>query len=197
MAAFYKNFYGPAAEPMADYWNAIFKAWEETVSTEHEYFLFQAVYSKGLISRLSEKLRQPKAIIAQLKKTEVLTRNQKQVIDRLKFTRLSYDIISAYDQMVTATATEVDYIRAVEAGKKGLSARENLTAMNGIFTTYSKYPERGYAWCPCEVKQYQELIPFIDGTKGELLTKLPLIWNFRRDVGNKGLSNTGKIKPSI
>jgi hypothetical protein len=188
LAEFYKNFYGPAAEPMADYWNALFEAWEETISTEHEYFLFQAVYSKDLISLLGEKLKQAEAIIAPLKNTEGLTRNQKQVIDRVRFTRLSYDIISAYDQMVTAAAAEADYISAVKAGEIGLATREELTSMNGIFTTYKNYPERGYAWWPGEVKQYRELIPFIDGNMGKLVTKLPLVWNFRRDPNGQGVA---------
>lgn len=188
LAEFYKNFYGPAAAPMADYWNAIFKAWEETISTEHEYFLFQAVYSKELISLLGKKLQQAERIIAPLKSIEGLTRNQQQVIDRMKFTRLSYDIISAYDQMVTAAATEVDYVSAAKAGERGLATREKMTAMSGIFTTFKNYPERGYAWWPGEVKQYQELIPFVDGTRGQLIAKLPLVWNFRRDVDNQGAS---------
>jgi hypothetical protein len=188
LAEFYENFYGPVAAPMADYWNAIFSSWEESIVTEHEYFLFQAIYTKELISLLDEKLKQAEEIIAPLKKGNKPSRYQQQVIDRIKFTRLSYDIIHAYDQMITAAATEVNYPAAVKAGKKGLAARQKMTDMNGIFTTYTNYPERGYAWWPGEVKQYQELIPFIDGTRGKLIDKLPLVWNFRRDKYNQGVS---------
>ena len=67
--------------------------------------------------------------------------------------------------------------------------------MNGIFTTYKKYPERGYAWWPGEVKQYRELLPFIDGTKGALVAKLPLEWNFRRDVDNRGVKEHWEKQP--
>src|SRR5204863_8891268 len=30
LAAFYPKFYGPAAEPMSEYWSAIYAAWEQT-----------------------------------------------------------------------------------------------------------------------------------------------------------------------
>ncbi|MAE59793.1 MAG: hypothetical protein CMJ49_00395 [Planctomycetaceae bacterium] len=46
LAEFYPTFYGPAAAPMERYWSAICKAWEETVCTEHEYFVAPAVYTR-------------------------------------------------------------------------------------------------------------------------------------------------------
>lgn len=186
LGEFYEKFYGPAAEPMADYWNAIFQAWQDTIVTEHEYFVFQAIYTKELIDLLGKKLAEAEKIAAPLKAKKQPARNERLVLDRMKFTRLSYDILQAYDQMVTAAATNVDYKTAAAAGKRGLATREELTDMNGIFTTYRNYPERGYAWWPGEVKQYEELLPFTDGTKGTLVAKLPLVWNFRRDVDNQG-----------
>ena len=44
--------YGPAAGPMAEYWNAIFAAWQRTVVTEHEYFVAPAIYTPELIETL-------------------------------------------------------------------------------------------------------------------------------------------------
>ena len=187
LAEFYEKFYGPAAAPMAEYWNAIFKAWEDTICTEHEYFLFQAVYSKELIAMLGKKLAEAEKLVAPLAANKNRSRNQQLVLDRMKFTRMSYNILSNYDQMVTAAAAEIDYAKAVKAGERGLATREQMTAMNGVFTTYKNYPEHGYAWWPGEVKQYQELLPFTDGTKGTLVAKLPLEWNFRRDADDRGV----------
>ena len=115
--------------------------------------------------------------------------NEKLFVQRMTFTRYSYDIISGYMNMVRAAATECEYAKAVPFGEKALAVREKLTDMSGIFTTYRKYKveHRGYAWWPGEVKQYRELIPFVDGTKGKLITKLPLEWAFRRDKENKGV----------
>src|SRR5581483_11689782 len=79
------------------------------------------------------------------------------------------------------------YKAAVAAGKRGLAAREKLTDMSGLFTTYRKIGESGYAWWPGEVKQYRELLPLVDGTKGELVAKLPLVWSFRRDPKDAGV----------
>jgi len=62
-----------------------------------------------------------------------------------------------------------------------VAAREQLTAMNGIFTTYKKIGERGPAWWPGEVDQYRNLAQVAGGSNGTLVVKLPLEWAFRRD----------------
>jgi hypothetical protein len=118
-----------------------------------------------------------------------LTRNEQLYVKRMTFTRYSYDILSGYMAMVRAANTECEYAKAVPFGEKALAVRENLTDMSGIFTTYRNYKveHRGYAWFPGEVKQYRELIPFVDGTKGKLITKLPIDWAFHRDDEGKGL----------
>ena len=54
LADFYVRFYGPAATSMAEYWNAIFAAWEQTIVTEHEYFVAPAIYTPELIEQLQE-----------------------------------------------------------------------------------------------------------------------------------------------
>lgn len=179
LADFYKRFYGPAAKPMAEYWNAIFKAWEETLVTEHEYFVAPAIYTPELIAKLGRSLQEAEAI----KTTD------KAISDRIRFTRLGYEVLTEYMAMVKAAAADVDYKAAVAAGERGLAAREKLTQMNGTFTTYKVIGEHGYAWWPGEVLQYKELLPFTDGSKGTLVAKLPLVWNFRRDPKNTGMKD--------
>ena len=184
LADFYPKFYGPAAEPMARYWDAIFKTWESTIVTEHEYFVAQAIYTPELLASLKKNLEEAEAIVAQLPDNA----QNKMFKDRMKFTRLSYGITDNYMAMVRAAVTDIDYPTAVARGTQGLALREQLTDMNGIFTSYrvGKNEGEGYPWFPGEVKQYKELQQLIDGTKGTLVTKLPLVWNYRRDPKNVG-----------
>ena len=58
LADFYVRFYGPAAKPMARYWGEIFRAWQETLVTEHEYFVAPAIYTPELIGRLRSHLEE-------------------------------------------------------------------------------------------------------------------------------------------
>ena len=58
---FYPKFYGPAAEPMKEFWTAIYQAWQNTLATEHEYFIAPAIYSPELIASLKTKLAQAEA----------------------------------------------------------------------------------------------------------------------------------------
>ena len=195
LAEFYPKFYGPAAAPMEVYWSTIYDAWKHTICTEHEYFIAPAIYTPDVMAILKQNLEAAERITSSLeeKKTE-LTRNELLYIRRMQFTRHSYDIIDAYTSMVTAAATNVDYTKAVTAGERGLKAREAMAAMGGIFTT-TRLERDGTPWWPGEVRQYRELLAFIDGTKGELVAKLPLAWSFRRDLDNQGLSEGYANKP--
>jgi hypothetical protein len=186
LAEFYPRFYGPAAGPMAQYWTAIFKAWEDSIITEHEYFVAPAIYTPELVKTLRKHLEAAEALMKPVAAQATKTKAEQLLLDRVRFTRLGFEVLDAYMAMVHAAATEADYKAAVAAGQRGLAAREKLTDMNGLFTTYRTIGEHGYPWWPGEVKQYQELLPLTDGTKGELVAKLPLVWNFRRDPKNEG-----------
>ena len=59
--------------------------------------------------------------------------------------------------------------------------------MNGTFTTYKIIGENGYAWFPGEVKQYEELARLTDGTRGALVARLPVVWQYRRDPKDVGV----------
>jgi hypothetical protein len=190
LAEFYPKFYGPAAEPMRQYWSTIYRAWRDTIVTEHEQFIAPAIYTPQVMAVLKQKLLEAEQIIGAVKsRGRALTRNEQLYIQRMRFTRFSHDVTAGYMSMVEAAATECDYEKAVACGERALAVREQLTDMSGIFTTYRKYKaeDRGYAWWPGEVRQYRELLPLIDGTQGKLIAKLPLEWAFRRDPERKGL----------
>ena len=52
LSEFYPKFYGPAAEPMESYWSIIYEAWDNTVCTEHEYFVAPAIYTPEIMAKL-------------------------------------------------------------------------------------------------------------------------------------------------
>ena len=187
LAEFYPKFYGPAAEPMRRYWSAIYQAWEDTVATEHEYFVAPAIYTRELLAQLQADLEAAEKLVAPLAAKAQRTRAEQQYLDRMTFARASFDTMHNYMQMVFAAATDADYAKAAQFGQAGLAARETLADLNGTFTTYRRYGDSGYAWFPGEVKQYEELLPFINGQQGELITRLPLEWAFRRDPNDTGL----------
>ena len=187
LAEFYPKFYGPAAGPMRTYWSTIYNAWANTICTEHEHFVAPAIYTPQVMSVLQETLEEAEHIMHGIEiQGRSLTRNEQLYLRRMTFTRVSYDILDAYMTMVTAAATDVDYRAAVAAGVIGLKARAAMAALGGIFTT-TRLEGDGIPWWPGEVRQYRELLAFIDGSQGQLIAKLPLEWAFRRDPDRKGL----------
>src|SRR5947209_2834689 len=157
---FYPKFYGPAAKPMAAYWGAINKAWADTIVTEHEHFLIPAVYTPALVDELGKHLEEAEKLVGPLAAKKEPTRNEKLYVERVRFTRLGFEVLDAYTAMVHAAAAECDYRSAVAAGERGLAARQKLAEMNPTFTTRvvgvaAETDKSGAAWWPGEVQQYR------------------------------------------
>jgi len=168
-------------------------------------YVAPAIYTPVLIEQFRRHLTQAEAALAPLaaKPTSQLTRHEKQLLDRMKFTRLSFGIIDNYMKMVRLAATDADYKAAGAAGATGLHIRDQLTEMSGLFTTYrylgqpgNKIVESGPAWFSGEVEQYASLAKFTDGPRGKLIVKLPLIWAFRRDPHDTGLASHCTGRPA-
>jgi hypothetical protein len=190
---FYPNFYGPAARPMKAYWSAIYDACEKTIATEHEYFIIPTIYTPALVTKLKSHLAQAQTALKPLENKSQLSRNERLYLERLKFTRLSLGVVENYVAMVQEAATEGNYATAVKFGERGLKARQDLTAMNSLFTTTKL--ETGTAWWDGEVAQYRELNKLVNGEKGKLVQKLPQQWAFRRDPHDTGLASGWAQKP--
>jgi hypothetical protein len=196
LAEFYPKFYGPAAGPMAEYWNAIFAAWKGTIVTEHEYMVAPAIYTPQLIAHLRSHLAAAMDAVAPLRGKGDVTRNEKLYLERMQFTALSFGVIENYLAMVQAAARDGDYRAAAAAGEKAVAIREQLTAMNPTFTTYKTMGENGYAWLPGEVQQMRELATLVDGSKGTLIARTPPEWSFRRDGRDSGLARGWAYTPA-
>jgi hypothetical protein len=194
LAEFYRDFYGPASEPMARYWNAIYRAWSETICTEHEFFIAPAIYTEELIERLRIDVEEAERKIAPLASETEPTRNEKLFTRRLRFTRLSFDLIDQYMAMVRSATRDCDYGKAVALGETALKTRAKISALGGIFTS-TKF-ENGTAWFPGEVDMYRTLDALVDGSEGRMIRKLPLEWSFRRDPNDTGLARGWAGKPA-
>jgi hypothetical protein len=163
-------------------------AWQNTIVTEHEYFVAPAIYTPDVVEKLGTYLREAEASIQQMDAQDRhLSRNEQRYVQRMRFMRLGYTVLQSYMSMVRSAAADVDFAATVEAGERGLRARDELTAMNEAFTTTRL--ENGYAFWPGEVEQYRELIPFTNGEKGTLVAKLPMEWTFHRDPLRNGMEN--------
>ena len=194
LAEFYPRFYGPAAEPMSQYWGTIFRAWDESIVTEHEFFAAPAIYTPAVMAELRSALEQGEEMLSSLRGREKRSRNEELYLQRLKFTRLSFEILDNYMSMVEAGATDCDYVGAHARGMQGLAKVKEMAKMNSTFTTRvigrAALPDYGGspAWWPGEVKLYEDFKKLTDGTEGRLVKKLPLEWAFRRDPNDTGLA---------
>lgn len=109
------------------------------------------------------------ALKRQLRGSEALVKGGSPFLgERLRFTRLSFDIIEAYTAMVTAAASEVDYAAAVRHGERAEGARLDLAGMNAIFTvgvlgSGAETAGGGAAWLAGEVQQYRKLAELTAG----------------------------------
>ena len=180
-AEFYPNFFGPAAKPMADYWDAIYDAWDETPATEHEYFIAPSIYTPAVVNKLRASLAEAQKIVAPLKGKANATRNEKLYLDRIAFTQASFDVIENYMGMVHASANEADYKKAAEFADKGLAARVALGKLNSTFISVVNEGNSA-AWWNGEPAFMRELGAFTDGTKGSLIAKTPEKWAWKSEA---------------
>lgn len=162
---FYPKFYGPDAEVFKDYWGEIYRAWETTRVTEHEHLALSAIYTPELVSRLAQ-------IVKPLQATN----------ERVRFTLLGFDFLNSYTQMWQAAASDGDYSRAIEFGRRASEARDALLEMSAQFDTpAARIKVRGPAWLPGEIEQYEQLAAL----SRKRMT--PLFWKFRADPHDHGL----------
>jgi hypothetical protein len=167
---------------------ALFAAWADTPSTEHEFPVAPVVYTPALLAVLKRELALALAAVEPLRAKAMPSRNERLYLERVRFTELSFAVIDGYLAMVEAAAGRCDFAAAVAAGERGLAAREQLTDMNPTFTTYRAIGEHGHAWWPGEVAYMRELAALTTGDQGRLVAATPLAWSFRRDPHDTGLA---------
>ena len=203
LAEFYPKFYGPAGPALAKYWTTLFKAWDDTIVTEHEYFVAPAIYTPAVVAELKRHLEAAEAATkASSQSPDASPTDRKRYEERLRFTRLGFNVLDNYMAMVAAAASETDFKAAAAAGERGLAARLELANLNAMFTTRvvgvaAESEQTGPAWFPGEVKQYRDLLSLTDGTLGTLVAKTPIEWAFRRDPNDTGLPSGWAYRADI
>lgn len=170
LARFYGTFYGPAGPAMAGYWGAIYQAWANQTVLGHEFPIIPAIYTPNLVSTLE-------GFLSQARQTSLDPLREK----RLLFAELGFEVLKNYVLMVETGASGCRYAEAAAFGEKGLAARERLTELSGLFTTYERMGEKGAAWWPGEVELYRQLAAL-----GEVVPT-PLSWEFRPDPHDEGI----------
>lgn len=198
---FYAGFYGPAAGPMRAYWQTLFRAWESTLVTEHEYFVIPAIYPAPVVEELRRHLAEAEKSVAPLAAKTTRARGEEILLDRLKMMRLGFEVLDAYTAMQRAGAAEADYAAASVQGRRGLAATLALAQWKPEWSPHIspklKTLEPGgdpSTWAG-EVAQYEEARALTDGSKGTLIAKLPLEWAFRRDPHDTGLARGWAYAP--
>ena len=183
---FYARFFGPAAGPMKKYWDTIFKAWQDTIVTEHEYFVAPAIYTPDVVEKLGTYLREAEASIQQMDARDGhLSRNEQRYLatHALYASQLHGASIVYVDGQVSG-----DGCRFRRGGRRGRARSAGARRADGDEQgVHDDRLENGYAFWPGEVEQYRELIPFTNGEKGTLIAKLPLEWAFHRDPLGNGM----------
>ncbi len=205
LAEFYPKFYGPAAEPMERYWSAIYRAWEDTITTEHEFFAIPAIYTGELVEELRGHLAAGIDAVAgwRAQDPETLSRRESLVLDRMTFTEHSFGMIEHYVAMLRAGATDGNYAEAAAAADRLLAARQGLIDLGkkwseqnqGIFVN-TRMGVEGAPWLLGEIEQYRDLLALTDGTDGELIARLPQEWAYRRDPNDTGLPRGFAYQPA-
>lgn len=162
---FYPAFYGETADVMKRYWETIYRAWEETIVTEHEFFVIPAVYTPELVESLGTILK------------EIEGKDN----PRLSFTRLSYQMIRSYTESARLAAAENRYAEAAERGVEGLKARQELKSLGGIFVTDTL--ENGASFWSGEIEYYKALAKLKGSNK---TVQTPLEWSYTPDPYDEG-----------
>jgi len=163
---------------MADYWSALYQAWEDTDIVDHEFFVANIVYTPELVARLEgylEPLRQsnPTQATARLRKD---------------FTLKSFALIKLYTEMTEAASGQADYERAAQRGRQALLVREELSDLHPAFTTHRQFKENGPAFWPGEVAYFEQLAQL------KKVKNTPFRWYFKKDPADHGIwQNWGSV----
>ena len=176
---YYKQLFGPAAEPVRAYWDALEEMVHNSPVHQHEDEIAKIVYP-------IEKVRQ---LAGYIKQAESLA-NSDIVRRRVQVIRYSYDNLMMYLQMREAE-DQAEFALAARLAEQQLALHKEVDALDTVLYKMGdlngseenlRHLTGGY------VMQNEERQAMIDGTKGELVAMLPEEWSFSTDPEDKGLA---------
>ena len=170
LADLYDKWFGPAAGPMAAYYEALDGSFASSNLHAHEDPILPDIYTAKLVATLRGHMQAAiKAAPAEPYKT------------RVRLERLMFEVIECY-QLMEAAKDECDYAEAVEQVDGMIYARAEMQKITP-FMGWRPYPVYGTAW---EKKRLEKLRDMTQGETSKLIQPLPLNPKFKRDAHDDG-----------
>ena len=168
---FFTKWYGPAAEPMAAYYDTLERAFADSEEHAHENIILPVIYTPELIDTLGGHIEQAESLV-----TDDAHRQRVQV------DRLMYDYLRSYVAFERAKQ-ECDYAKAIATADEMIALKARMHEFSDFFG-WRAHPVYDIPW---EKRQLQPLLAKTAGEDGALLAVLPEEARFRVDPHDDGL----------
>ncbi len=167
---FFTNWFGPAAEPMKAYYQALETAFEQAPQHGHEDVILPSIYTEPLMARLDSLIKSAEAgVSSEAEKYH------------MQIERAIYDNLCTYVAMEKAKRAG-DLTGAIAKLERMIALRDKLNGLNAFMGKHP-YPVYNIAW---EKKRLESLADKINGKEGELVALLPERARFRTDPFDDG-----------
>ena len=176
---YYSKLFGPAAQPVRAYWDALEEMTINSPVHQHEEEIAKIVYPLDKVRPLGRFIEQAEAAAD----SEVIRR-------RVKVIRYSYDNLMLYLQMREAE-DRVEFVEAARLAERQFELHKEADAFDTAIYKMGdlnlndedhRHLTGGY------IMQNKERQAMIDGTTGELVAMLPDSWSFTTDPEDEGLA---------
>ena len=183
---YYKKFFGAAAKPIADFFDAVEKQLTTSPVDHHEEERLHEIYPHEFVVAVTDKVGDIEAMVAS---ADPATKK------RVRFARLIVDHFRTYSEMREAESM-LDFKKAAKLARLMIKQESEVDAMNPTlidgymehFDSRAVYGEMGAnGSAHGKLKQYLAKNALIDGTKGDFVAPLPVEWEFTQDERNDGL----------
>ena len=179
-------FYGPAAAPVGAFFDGVEKLLTEARVEYHEEERLHEIYPRAEVVRLTDALGDIEALAAG---ADPMTRI------RVRYARLQADHLRAYSDMRQAEA-ELKFAQAAGLAQKMIDMEREFDEINpALVDTVSAHFDAGKMYGELganasargKLRQYRAKQEMLTGPRGDLVTALPVEWDFRIDQYDSGL----------
>ena len=183
---FYGKFYGAAAEPVRDFYEAVEKQLTLAPVDHHEEERIPDIYPYDFVVRVTDAVGDIEKFVAGAAPATQ---------QRVRLARLIIDHFRAHAEMRRAEA-QVDFALAARKAREMIEQEKEIDGIHPalldgygeVFDSRALYGEFGANASPHgKLKQYVAKQALVDGTKGDLVAALPVEWDFRADPNNEGV----------
>ena len=188
IAEFFSTFYGPAAEPVKQFYAALENAIVTAPINSHEEELLREIYNNAFIKSLMPLVTEAEKAVAGA---------SADYQNRVSVFRMTAEHVLAYSEMRDVAERNYDFKRAAELAQRMTDLEDQilLVSPSFFFVTHRKYDEKasygkyGMNFTASGKKtQYENLLKLTDGTEGKLIAPLPETWKLKLDSISEGLA---------